>query len=121
MKKIIAILALSIAFSYSAKAQETIKSASAQTREVSNTKSDTYKVIEELDRTVKLDAGLKNDLTNLLFMRQEAVSNAQNEDEKKSLFTRYTNKFLGGLTPEQLESLKKNKELYISLTEYKKN
>jgi len=118
MKKIIAIIALSLAFSYNVKAQETIKSATVQTKEATNSKSDTYKDIEELNSQVQLNEDLKKDLTTILFMRQEAVSNAQNENEKKSLFDRYTTKFLGGLTTEQLVMLKKNKELYAKLTQY---
>jgi hypothetical protein len=125
MKKIIAIMALSLAFSYNAKAQEvsktaTIQSTSASSPKESNIKDVIYKDIEELNSQVKLNENLKNDLTNILFMRNEAVSNAKSEDEKKSLFERYTTKFIGGLTPEQQEMLKRNKELYVKLTVYTK-
>lgn len=130
MKKIIAILALSLAFSYNAKAQETLKAAPQQSigsAENSSSKETDMKMkalknMDQLTATIgKLEDGLKADLTSLLIMRNEAVSNATSEEEKKSLFNRFTSKFLGGLTPEQLEKLKNNKELYISLTEYKKN
>lgn len=118
-------MALSLAFSYNAKAQEvsktaTIQSTSASSTKESNIKDVVYKDIEELNSQVKLNENLKNDLTNILFMRNEAVSNAKSEDEKKSLFERYTTKFIGGLTPEQQEMLKRNKELYVKLTVYTK-
>jgi hypothetical protein len=123
MKKIIAIMILSLTFGFNAKAQEASKAVPAQTINVEspkdkNLKEVVYKDIEELDTQIKLNEGLKKDLTTILFMRQEAISNAKNEEEKKSLFERYTTKFLGGLTADQLETFKKNKELYSKLTQY---
>jgi len=118
-------MALSLAFGFNVKAQEASKATPVQNINVEspkdkNLKEAFYKDIEELDTQIKLNEGLKKDLTTILFMRQEAISNAKSDEEKKSLFERYTTKFLGGLTPEQQEILKRNKELYVKLTVYTK-
>lgn len=124
MKKIIAVIALSLAFGYNANAQDNSKTASASTEnsasKETNLKKSALTVMNELKVAIgNLDESLQRDLTTLLMMRMDAVANATTDEEKKSLFNRFTNKFLGGLSPEQLENLKKNKELYTSLTEYK--
>ena len=51
-------------------------------------------------------------------MRNEDINNSKNEEEKKAVFERYTLKLLGAFNEEQIEALKKNKELYNRLTQF---
>ena len=95
MKRIIAIFSLFLAFSFGANAQE------AKMLSVSN--------IEE---------SLKMDLVNLLQMRKDDVNNSKTQEEKQVVFERYTLKLLGAFNEEQIETLKKDKELFNRLTQF---
>lgn len=117
MKRIFAILTLSLAFSLSSNAQE------AKTLSVSQTSADSpkealLKDITELKNSVKLEDQIVEDLTNLLLMREEAVNNVRTIEEKKALYERFGQKLLGGLNPDQLKQLEGNKELLIRLTQF---
>lgn len=116
MKRIIAILTLSLAFSLSSNAQQAKKNTDANQTTTISSKETVLQNISDLTKTVKLDDQLAKDLTSLLFMREEAVNNARTIEEKKSLFDRFSQKLMGGLSPDQLKKLQDNKELYTRLT-----
>ena len=119
MKKIIAIALLTLSFSFTSNAQETSKTKNVKTE---NSPELIQKKIEkdvaDIDKTVKLNESLKRDFTTLLNMRAEELNNAKNEEEKKAINERISKKLLGGLTADQLELLKGNKELYNRLTQF---
>lgn len=118
MKKIIAIAVLTLAFNFTSNAQEASKSKSVKTENNPELiQKNIAKDVADIDKTVKLSESLKHDFTTLLNMREEALSNAKTEDERKLLNERFSRKLLGGLTPDQLELLKGNKELYTRLTQ----
>ena len=112
MKKIIAIAALFLAFSFNANAQVASK---AKTEAI--TPESIVKDHNALTKLVTMDESLKKDMMTLLNMRMEAV-NAAREEDKKAIFDRYGLKLLGGFSKEQLTQLKSNVELYTKLTEY---
>ncbi len=114
MKKIIAIAALFLAFNFNANAQLASK-AKAKTEAI--TTESIVKDHNALTKLVTMDESLKKDMMTLLNMRMEAV-NAAREEDKKAIFDRYGLKLLGGLTPDQLNQLKGNRDLYTKLTEY---
>ena len=115
MKKIIAIVALIFAFSFNANAQDQ-KTVKGYKVEVITTES-IAKDHDALIKTVSMNESLKKDMMTLLSMRMESVNGAREED-KKAIFERYSAKMLSGLTPEQLNQFKSNKELYLKLIEY---
>jgi hypothetical protein len=51
-------------------------------------------------------------------MRNEDMANSKSEDEKKAVFERYTSKLLSAFNEEQIETLKKEKELFNRLTQF---
>lgn len=114
MKKIICIVVLVFAFSYTAKAQDASKN-------LQNLKEKAINEMAEINKVIKLDSKLNDDLTTLLVMRDEILGNTRTEEEKKALFERFGAKFLGGLTEEQREALKKNKNIYERLMVYPVN
>ena len=116
MKKIIAIAALFLAFSFNASAQEASNAKSVKSVEI--TPESISKDIANLTKTVTMDESLKKDMMTLLSMRMESVNASQNLEEKKVIYARYGQKLLGGFTKEQLTQLKSNVELYTKLTEY---
>ena len=119
MKKIIAIATLFLAFSFNSNAQEATKSKSTKTEAKEElTQKNIAKDVADIDKTVKLNESLKKDFTTLLNMREEALSGSKIEEDRKAIFERFTKKLLGGLTPDQLELLKGNKELFTRLTQY---
>ncbi|WP_396147112.1 hypothetical protein [Flavobacterium sp.] len=115
MKKIIAIAALFLAFSFNANAQ-TPTAVKGYKVEVITPES-IVKDHNALTKLVTMDESLKKDMMTLLNMRMEAV-NAAREEDKKAIFDRYGLKLLGGFSKEQLTQLKSNVELYTKLTEY---
>lgn len=119
MKKNIAVLAVFLAFSFTSKAQ--VQSKVKSETKIELTKRDILKDIEDLDKTVNLEESVKKDYITLLNMREEALKGSDLEDQKKEIFNRFNYKILGGLTPEQLELLKKNNTLYKKLTQYQNN
>lgn len=121
MKKIIAIITLSLAFSFNSNAQEVSKTKSEIETKEELTKKNILKDVEDLDKTVKLNESLKRDYITLLNMREEALNGSKLEEERKVIFNKFNYKILGGLTPEQLELLKKNNTLYKKLTQYQNN
>ncbi len=119
MKKIIAIAALFLAFSFNSNAQQASKSKSVNTENKEElTQKNIAKDVADIDKTVKLDESLKHDFTTLFNMREEALNDSKIEEDRKAIFERFTKKLLGGLTPDQLELLKRNKELFSRLTQY---
>ncbi len=117
MKRIIAIFSLFLAFSFGANAQE------AKMLSVSNTNEKSIKelIIEDINlmsKSVKIEESLKMDLVNLLQMRKDDVNNSKTQEEKQVVFERYTLKLLGAFNEEQIETLKKDKELYNRLTQF---
>lgn len=127
MKKIITLLALTLAFGYVGKAQENGKSAPQMTSSllVNESKDQditelTMKDMAELSRTLELQQDEQVNLTNLLMRRNEDLSKLADEGEKKVLFEIYGEKLLGSLSEKQLQQIKtnKNKDLYLRLTQY---
>jgi hypothetical protein len=114
MKKIIAIAALFLEFSINANAQTASK---AKTRTEAITPESVTKEHAAFTKAVTMNESLQNDMMTLLKMRMESVNGAREED-KKAIFERYSAKMLSGLTPEQLNQFKSNKELYLKLIEY---
>ncbi|WP_396147168.1 hypothetical protein [Flavobacterium sp.] len=117
MKRIIAIFTLFLAFSFNANAQE------AKTFSTPNTNEKSVKeiIIEDINlmsKSVKMEEGLKMDLVNLLQMRKDDVNNSKTQEEKQAVFERYTLKLLSAFNEEQIEALKRNKELYSRLTQF---
>lgn len=120
MKRIIAIFTLFLAFSFNANAQEAkVLSASNPNPGVEKSSKELLlDQVSQLSKIVKIEESLKNDLTNLLHMRNEDMANSKSEDEKKAVFERYTSKFLSAFNEEQIEALKRNKELFNRLTQF---
>ena len=52
-------------------------------------------------------------------MREEAMQNAQTEDEKAVTYKMFGEKILSGLTEEQRKTLQEKPELYARLVKYK--
>lgn len=118
MKKIIALFILIVAFGFNANAQEASKTAVKTETKEELVKRSITRDVEELISTVTMDESLKHDLTILIEMRAQAVFGSENEEDRKSMFDRFTYKIIGGLNPEQLLQLKKNEPLYKRLTQY---
>jgi len=122
MKKIVSIVLLMVAFGFSANAQSKLKmeskSISADSKEL-NVKEKAYADLRELSTAVELTPELKNDLLNLLVMRNEAVNNTKSIEEKTAIYDRYGKKLLSALSEEQMKKLTENKELYNKLTNFK--
>lgn len=124
MKKIIALFTLTLAFGYTAKAQENTKTAQQQSS-LSESKSKgpdmkelAINDIAELTKIVELQKDEQINLTNLLILRTQDLSKLSDESEKKELFEKYTEKLLSSLSEKQLELLKTKKDLYLRLTQY---
>ena len=118
MKKIIAIFTLFLAFSFNANAQEAKALSASNTTIEKGSKEIIIEQITQISKTIKIEDSLRNDLTSLLFMRNEDINNSKNEEEKKAVFERYTLKLLGAFNEEQIEALKKDKELFNRLTQF---
>ncbi|MFY8180182.1 MAG: hypothetical protein ACOVLG_00300 [Flavobacterium sp.] len=117
MKRIIAIFTLFLAFSFNANAQE------AKTLSVPNTNEKSAKEtiiadVESMSKSVKMEDGLKMDLINLLQMRKDDIDNSKTQEEKQKVFERFTLKLLSAFNEEQIEALKKDKELFNRLTQF---
>ncbi len=109
-----------LAFGFNANAQES-KVLSASNPNLGVEKSSKELLLDQvsqLSKIVKIEESLKNDLTNLLHMRNEDMANSKSEDEKKAVFERYTSKLLSAFNEEQIEALKKDKELFNRLTQF---
>ncbi|WP_298394632.1 hypothetical protein [Flavobacterium sp.] len=118
MKKVIAIIALFVGFTINANAQQAKALSATAPATEKNFKEIIIQDVQLISKVVKVEVSLQNDLTNLLYMRKEAVDNSKTEEEKKAVFERYTSKLLGAFNEEQLDALKNNKELYVRLTQY---
>lgn len=116
MKKIIAIAVLFLAFSFNANAQVSLKVKETKTEAI--TPESIVKQHDELAKTVAMNEILANDMMTLLKMRMIDVNAAATAEEKKAIFVRYSQKLLGGFTPEQLKQFKSNNALYLKLTQY---
>ncbi|WP_395065148.1 hypothetical protein [Flavobacterium sp.] len=118
MKRIIAILTLSLAFSLSSFGQQT-KAATLDVKQ-SSSKDVVIGEVDAISKVIKLDEGTKSNISTLLFMRAEDMSNSKSFDEKKEIYERYGRKILGSLNDDQLAKIKANKELYTKLTLFPK-
>lgn len=119
MKKIVSIVVLMVAFSFSANAQSNLKMESDSNSKDQNVKEMAYAELRELSSVVELTPELKNDFLTLFIMRNEAVNNAKSHEEKAAVYERFGQKLLSGLSEQQAMKLKENKELYNKLTNIK--
>jgi hypothetical protein len=107
MKKVIALVTLVLAFTINVNAQE--KKMSAQ----ESAKND----IMALAAKVKISESLQKDLTTLMIMKHETMSDATLSKEKKENARQaYEHKLMSGLTPEQRNQLAKYPDLLKQLT-----
>lgn len=107
MKKVIALVTLLLAFTINVNAQE--KKMSAQ----ESAKND----IMALAAKVKISENLQKDLTTLMTMKHETMSDATLSKEKKENARQaYEHKLMSGLTPEQRNQLAKYPDLLKQLT-----
>lgn len=107
MKKVIALVTLLLAFTINVNAQE--KKMSAQ----ESAKND----IMALAAKVKISESLQKDLTTLMIMKHETMSDATLSKEKKENARQaYEHKLMSGLTPEQRNQLAKYPDLLKQLT-----
>jgi hypothetical protein len=105
MKKIMLIIAMFVGIS-------TTSFASNITDPVTLAKED----IKELLEVVEISQHLKNDLLTLFTMKYEALSDINLHPENaQQIRTRFADKFMAGLTDEQISALKKNPELFERL------
>ncbi|MBC7524303.1 MAG: hypothetical protein H7239_07685 [Flavobacterium sp.] len=122
MKKIVSIIALTLFFSFNVSAQEQVKmmSSTPVQSEDNQVKAKEYNLAlaKEAGASLNLSESLRNDLTTLLFMRSDALANCKTEEEKRLAFSKYTEKFISGLSLDQQKALKSNKELNNKLTVY---
>ncbi len=120
MKKLVLIASLFFAFASNMNAQEAKKSEDRNTANMSKEeliKTQAVNAIDQLDNMVSLNSDLKSNLTQLLFMREEAMNNSKSVEERKAIFTKYGQKLIGGLSEEQKRTLQaKNPELFKKLT-----
>lgn len=109
------------AFSLTSNAQSTLKAAAVKQEKVSaeDMKIANMKTISEITSVIKIDESFKNDLMSLFSMRDEALMNATNDNDRAMIYKRYGEKFLAGLSEEQRNTLKQKPELYQRITEYK--
>ncbi|MFY7743016.1 MAG: hypothetical protein ACOVQR_10230 [Flavobacterium sp.] len=121
MKKFVSICICLFAFSLTSKAQSTLKPAVVKQEKVSaeDMKIANMKIISEITSVIKIDESFKNDLMSLFSMRDEALMNATNDNDRAMIYQRYGEKFLAGLSEEQRNTLKQKPELYQRITEYK--
>lgn len=107
MKKVIALVTLLLAFTMNVNAQD--KKMSAQ----ESAKND----IMALAAKVKISETLQKDLTTLMIMKHETMSDATLSKEKKENARQaYEHKLMSGLTPEQRNQLAKYPDLLKQLT-----
>lgn len=107
MKKVIALVTLLLAFTMNVNAQD--KKMSAQ----ESAKND----IMALAAKVKISESLQKDLTTLMIMKHETMSDATLSKEKKENARQaYEHKLMSGLTPEQRNQLAKYPDLLKQLT-----
>ena len=123
MKKIVAILFL-FAFGFSMNAQTALTKAKAEPTKVNskeeklNPKEAAYKDVADLTSIIEVSPEFKNDLMTLFMMREEAMQNAQTEDEKALTFQRFGEKIISGLTEEQRKTLEQKPDFYARLVKY---
>jgi hypothetical protein len=118
MKKIVAIVLFMFAYSFSVNAQTSLTAAKVETIKT-NPKEAAYKDVSELTSIIEVTPEFKNDLMTLFMMREEAMQNAQTEDEKAVTYKMFGEKILSGLTEEQRKTLQEKPELYARLVKYK--
>jgi hypothetical protein len=105
MKKIIAILSLSLAFTVSANAQDAKKVVSGAEK----SKNEAY----ELKTLLGITDGLTADIYSLLEMKREVMENPNATAEKKAEMARIVGlKIQASLDTKQLEILMMNQEVY---------
>lgn len=120
MKKFVSICICLFAFSLTSNAQSTLKPANVkQEKSAEDMKTANIKTISEITSVIKIDESFKNDLMTLFTMRDEALMNATNDNDRAMIYKRFGEKFLAGLSDEQRNTLKQKPELYQRITEYK--
>lgn len=107
MKKIIAAFVLFFAVSFTANAQEEKKSNDP----IVLAKNE----LNALVKVIKLDEQIEIGFYKLLVYKHETLAKATSQVEKNDVYKTMKNKIMGTLTPEQLATLKSNKDLYNDL------
>jgi hypothetical protein len=107
MKKIIAVVTMLLAFTVSVNAQD--KKVSSQDA--------AQKDIAALTSKINITETLKKDLTTLMVMKHDALSDVTlTPAQKESALQAYAHKLMTGLSKEQGEKLKKDPALLKQLT-----
>jgi|GEM_PF-2677222 hypothetical protein len=113
MKKIFTILSLFV-ITLVANAQEAKKS------DFDNPKVQAATTVRELGKIVTISEQLHGDLSHLLVMRNEAMTQVTTPEDKKAVFTKYGKKFMAAFSTGDQEKIKAaNPSIYNSIVEYK--
>lgn len=118
MKKLIAILILFFAFSMQAEAQnkKSTTKQSKQTVQISSQQA-AQNDITALAAKVKISETLQKDLTTLMTMKHDALSDATlTKEQKDAALKGYEHKLMSGLNQEQRNELAKYPDLLKQLT-----
>lgn len=115
MKKIVLLFALVLGFCFTTNAQS--KLSTEETKEL-NYKERAFEDVVLLNKIVTLSPQVKKDLFTLMEDRTEALENSKNIEEIKALYEKFGEKMMSALSPDQIEKLKSNQELYLRLTTY---
>jgi outer membrane usher protein FimD/PapC len=107
MKKIIAAFVLFFAVSLTANAQEEKKSNDPLVLAKNE--------LNALVKVIQLDNEVENGLYKLLVYKHETLAKSTTDVERNEVYKIMKDKISGTLTPEQLTTLKSNKELYNDL------
>ena len=117
MKKILLLIALFIAFSINANAQESKTTQVAGDSKELEMKS----LINGIESIPNLSPQLKQDFATLISIREEAVSQVKTKEEKLAIYQQIGQKLIYTLTDEQKKYLESNTELYKKITTYSGN
>ncbi|WP_395053711.1 hypothetical protein [Flavobacterium sp.] len=115
MKKIVLLFALVLGFCFTTNAQS--KLSTEETKEL-NYKERAFEDVVLLNKIVTLSPQVKKDLFTLMEDRTEALENSKNIEQIKALYEKFGEKMMSALSPDQIEKLKSNQELYLRLTTY---
>ena len=115
MKKIILLFILVFSFSFNATAQ----TKKVNTKTETKSKTNIFNDVEEFATITKITAEQKNNLHNLIKMRDADVLKGKTVEAKKAIFDLYMTSFFASITPEQKELLtNSNLELAKRLTTF---
>jgi len=107
MKKLIAVLTLLFAVTFSANAQD--KKVSSQDA--------AQKDIAALVQKVTISESLKKDFYTLMVMKHDALAEAKTQAQRDAIAEAYGHKVLGGLDKEQRSIVEKDKNLLKQLSQ----